>query len=279
MKKALLRVLPVFALVGLIAGAAFAQQTEPDRYVVVTYIKVQPGQDEAYREYLTTTGKKFFQEMMATNANFLAWSSARAMYPGVGEGLDYDYVGASVFSGPPPEPGANMDPIAQKAAGTSFAELGKKLAAMRTIVGTEVLRHRASAGAPGAYAEGDFRVLNRIRIKENMSSEYFDTIQTTAQPIWQGRVANGELKAWSVWSREFPAGAATSYDALGVTYWKDLASAIKGLDPIKGMEAFTKAHPGKSYAAYINNVRDYSQLQQRSIMQVIALVSRPAPAK
>lgn len=277
MKRVLLRLSLVLALVGLTAGAASAQQ--PDRYVVVSYIKVLPGQDEAYRQYLTTTGKKVFQEQMAANANFLTWSSARAMYNGVAEGADYDYVGASVYSGPPPAPGANMEAIVQKAAGMPFAELGKKLASMRTIVGTEVLRHRASAGSPGAYAEGDFRVVNRIKIKENMASEYLDAIQGMAQPIWQLRVANGEVKAWSLWSREFPAGAATSYDVLGVTYWKDLASAIKGLDPVKGMEAFTKAHPGKSYAAYISNMRDYSQLQQRNIMQVIALVSRPTPAK
>jgi len=107
-----------------------------------------------------------------------------------------------------------------------------------------------------------------------MGSEYFDTARTMAQPILQARAAAGELKTWSVWSRVFPAGAGTSYDALSVMYFKDMASAIKGLDGTKGLEAFMKAHPGKNYATYINNLRDYSQLQQRFIMQIIAMAER-----
>jgi hypothetical protein len=276
MRKLVIRTSLVFALASLIAGAALAQQAEPERFVVVSYIKVLPGQDDAYRDYLATTGKKVFQELMAANPNFVAWSVARVMYSGVGEGIDYDYVGASVYVGAVPEPGMNMDPIAQKAAGMSNAELQRKLTGLRTIIGTEVLRRRAGTGALGTFKEGDFRVVNRIKLKDNMGSEYFDMIQNMSQPMMQARVAAGELKGWSTWSRVFPAGAATTYDVLGVTYWKDLASAIKGLDPAKGVEAFTKALPGKNYAEYISNARDYSQLQQRAIMQVIALVERPA---
>lgn len=277
MQKLVIRTSLVFALASLIAGTALAQQAEPDRYVAVSYIKVQPGQDAAYRDYLATTGKKVFQELMAANPNFVAWSVARVMYSGLDEGIDYDYVGASVYLNAPPEPNtANMDQIAQKAAGMPNADLQKKLAGLRTIVGTEVLRRRAGTGGLGTFKEGDFRITSRIKIRDNMGSEYWNMIQTMVQPIMQTRVAAGELKGWSSWSRVFPNGAATSYDALSVTYWKDLASAIKGLDPAKGMEAFTKAHPGKNYAAFISDGRDYSEMQQRTVMQVIALVERPA---
>ena len=98
--------------------------------------------------------------------------------------------------------------------------------------------------------------------------------QTVTQPVMAERIANGELKSWSVWARVFPSGVATSYDAFAVTYFKDLASAIKGLDATKGVQAFLKVHPGKNYATYVNNARDYSELQQRLVMQVIALVER-----
>ena len=94
------------------------------------------------------------------------------------------------------------------------------------------------------------------------------------EPVAQARAANGEFNSWSLWSRVFPAGAATSYDALSVMYFKDQASAIKGLSSTTAVEAFQKVHPGKNYAAYINNLRDYSELQQRMLMQVIAAVER-----
>jgi hypothetical protein len=237
-------------------------------------MKIVPGQEAAYRSYLTSTAKKVYQELMAADANLLGWSSAQMMYQGMEHGSDYDFVGAAVYAGTPPEPGANVDAILMKAAGMSQADLGKKLATMRTIVGTEILRFQAGINAPGVQKEGDFRVVGRVRIKPGMASEYYDMAQTMAQPMMQARAAGGELKSWSVWSRVFPAGAGTSYDALSVTYFKDLAAAIKGLDAAKGVEAFQKTHPGKSYATYINNARDYSELQQRSLMQVIALVER-----
>jgi hypothetical protein len=72
----------------------------------------------------------------------------------------------------------------------------------------------------------------------------------------------------------FPAGAATSYDGFTVQYFKDLASAVKGLEATKGVEALLKVHPGKNYATYVNDARDYSELQQRLVMQVVALVER-----
>ena len=264
----------VFAFTALFGGNALAQQAAPDVYVVVTYIKTLPGQDDAYRTYLTTTGKKIFQEMMAAQPTLLYWSSARSMFQGTEPGSDFDYVGASVYAGPPPEPGTTPDSFYMKAAGMSQADLGKKLATMRTIVGTEVLRQQAALSTPGVLKEGDFRVVAQIRIKPGMGNEYFDTARTMTQPLMQARAAGGELKTWSAWSRVFPAGAATSYDALSVMYFKDQASAIKGLDATKGLEAFMKVHPGKNFATHINNLRDYSELRQRYIMQIIAMAER-----
>ena len=63
-----------------------------------------------------------------------------------------------------------------------------------------------------------------------------------------------------------------------VTYYKDLASAAKGLDGTKTAEFFGKANAGKSYGTYVNNVRDYAQSQYRGVHQVVALVERPAQA-
>jgi len=263
-----------FAFTVLLGAPASAQQAAPDVYVVVTYLKALPGQQEAYRSYLTTTAKKIFQEQMAATPNLLAWSSAEMQFNGTEPGSDFDFIGASVYAGPPPEPSALADSIAQKAAGMSAADFTKKLASMRTIVGTEILRQRAGTTAPAALGDGDYRVIARVRVTPGMGDEYYESAKTMAEPMMQARVAAGELKSWSVWSRLFPAGAGTSYDALTVTYFKDRASAIRGLDARKGTENFLKTHPDKSYSAYINNLRDYSQLQQRMLMRVISRVER-----
>ena len=274
MLKPLSRLSLALVIVACVAAPALAQQAQPDLYVQVSYIKALPGQEAAYRSYLTTTGKKVFQEMQAADPNFLIWTSTQMIYQGMEHGSDFDFVGASVYSGPPPEPGANNDAILMKAAGMNQADLAKKLSALRTIVGTEVLRYRAGTITPGALREGDFRVIARVRIKPGMGDEYYAMAKNVAEPVMKARVASGEIKSWSLWQRIFPAGAATSYDSLVVTYFKDLASAIKGLDAAKGAEAFAKTHPAGNYGAYVTNQRDYAELQQRFVMQVISLAER-----
>jgi hypothetical protein len=273
----------VALLLGLFVAGGSAQQAETPLYVVVTYHKVLPGQGDAYRAHLTGMAKKFWQEAMNLNPNLVHWSSARVMYKGIdeGQGQDFDYVSASVTNGPPPEPGGNMDAVFAKL-GTTQAEYGKTLSAMRTVVGTEVLRRGAGTSATGAGTskEGDFRVSNQIRIKSGMGSEYWDRARTLTLPTMQEAVAQGDLKAWSMWGRVFPSGAATAYDVMTVTTHKDLASALGAgpSTPNRGLERFLKANPGKSYSSYVANGNEYSEMQRRTITQVVALVERAAAA-
>ena len=272
----------VALLLGLFVAGGSAQQAETPLYVVVTYQKVLPGQGDAYRAHLTGMAKKFWQEAMNLNPNLVHWSSARVMYKGIdeGQGQDFDYVSASVTNGPPPEPGGNMDAVFAKL-GTTQAEYGKTLSAMRTVVGTEVLRRGAgtSATGTGTSKEGDFRVSNQIRIKSGMGSEYWDRARTLTQPTMQEAVAQGDLKGWSMWGRVFPSGAATAYDVMTVTTHKSLASTLDaGSTPNRGLERFMKANPGKSYSSYVTNGNEYSEMQRRTITQVVALVERAAAA-
>jgi hypothetical protein len=262
------------AVASLVAAGAAAQTSAPDRYVVVTYVKVLPGQDDAYRAFVNSSSKPLFKEMMAANPNLMAWSLASVMFQGLEHGGQYDYVAAAVYAGPPPEPGADMDAVFRKATGMAQADYRKKLATLRTVAGTEVLRRRAGTGGAGTFKEGDFRVVARLKIADGMGDEFVEMAQSTTQAMMKGRVDSGEMKSWSMWTRTFPAGAATAYDAMTVTYWKDLASAIKGPDAGKGPEIFAKAFPGRNYATMINNARDYTTLQERAIMQVVALVER-----
>lgn len=272
----------VALLLGVFVAAGSAQQAETPFYVVLSYQKVLPGQGDAYRAHLTGMAKKFYQEAMNVNPNLVHWSSARVMYKGIdeGRGEDFDYVSATVTTGPPPEPGGNMDAIYAKL-GTTQADYQKKLSAIRTIVGSEVLRRGAgtSATGTGTSKEGDFRVSSQIRINSGMGSEYWDRARTLTQPMMQEAVAQGDLKGWSLWTRVFPAGAATAYGVMAVTTHKDLASALAGpSNPNWGVERFMKANPGKSYASYVTNGTEYSELQRRTITQVVALVERAAAA-
>ena len=269
----------VALFVGLLVVTGSAQQTATQLYAVVTYYKVLPGQGEAYQTHVTTTAKKFYQEVANVDPTLVHWSVARVMYKGI-EGHDIDYVSAVVTAGPPAEPGRNLDAIYAKV-GSTQAEYAKKLSLMRTSIGSEVLRRIAGTSATGAGAskEGDIRVSNLIRIKPGMAGEFADRALTLTQPTMQEAVAQGVGNGWSMWTRVFPSGAATSYDVMGVTTYKDLASALGGgSNPNRGAELFMKANPGKNYTTYVVNGTEYSESQRRIVTQVVAMVERAAPA-
>jgi hypothetical protein len=248
---------------------------QPTLYAVITYFDVEAEQDAAYRAHVTSTSKKFYQEMMAANPNLVHWSLSRVVYPGVD--ADYNYLGVTVYNGPPPESAnAAADATAKKIAGVPLTEYMKKLYPLRKTVGSELLMRVAGTANPGAGVskEGDYRVTYRLKIKPTMLDEFTAQIQSMTLPIMQERVKAGDLKSYSSWTRVFPMGGEDAYDALSSLTYKDLASAVKGLDTSKTAANFVKAHPGKNYATYLNNSREYSEFTGRILSQVIVLVER-----
>jgi hypothetical protein len=275
--KRILSGLTVALCVCAAEGSAWAQAAPTEYHAVLTYIMTAPGMQDAYRDQLVNVSTKFYEEMLKEQPTLVHWSAASVMYPGL-ENNSFNYVTAAVYAGPPPEPSVPGDAIFQKVSGLTRVEYQKKLNTLRTVVATELVRSVSRLSPSGTLKVGDFRVTSQVRIRPGMGSEFADLIQAKMQPVMELRRSAGELKSWSAWTRQFPSGAASTYDALVVSYYKDLASAVKGLDASKTAEVFARAHPGKSYAAYVNDMRDYAEVQNRGLHRVVALVERPAPA-
>jgi hypothetical protein len=256
-------------------GSVWAQVAPPEYHAVLTYIMTAPGMQDAYRDQLSKVSTKFYEELMKEQPTLVHWSAASVMYPGL-ENNTYNFVTAAVYAGPPPEPAVMADAIYQRASGLTRLEYTSKLNGLRTVVATELVRSVSRVTAPGTLKVGDFRVTSQLRVKPGMAGEFTDLIKSRLQPMMELRRSGGDMKSWSVWTRVFPSGAGTNYDALTVTYYTDLASAVKGLDATKTAEVFAKAHPGKAYAAYVNDVRDYAEQQSRAMHRVVALVERTA---
>lgn len=255
-------------------GSAGAQAAQPEYHVVLTYIKTAPGMQDAYRDHLVNVSTKFYGELLTEQPNLMGWSAASTMFGGVDS--HYDYVTATIYSGLPPEPSLPSDAMYQKAAGMTRAEYVKKLGALRTIVGTELLSSVGRSMAPGTAKVGDFRVLQQLKTKPGMGNELTDLLRTRLLPMMDARRTAGELKSWGAWTRQFPSGTSSTYDTMLVNTYKDMASALKGLDASKTAEVFGKANPGKSYAGYVNDARDYAEVTSRVMHRVVALVERPA---
>jgi hypothetical protein len=261
------------------ASAASAQQAPaaaPTFYVSISYIKAMPGQGAAYRTWISTMSKRFYNELMSADPSFVHWDCTQNMYQGTDQQA-FDYMCVTVTQGSPLDPARDLEPIFRKM-GTTSADYQAKLATMRTVVGTDLLRRMAgtSATSTGTTTEGNYRVTNQLRVSAGMGDEFSSRTTTLTLPLMQARVGMGDgLKSWSMWTRLFPNGAATDYDMLAVTGHATLASAVGGGgNPNTLAELFMKVHPDRSLTTYINNGRDYSSSQRRMISRVLAVVER-----
>jgi hypothetical protein len=105
----------------LLAPAASAQPPQapaPTSYVSISYLKALPGQGAAYRTWITTTSKKFYQELMSAEPRFVHWDCAQNMYQGMDQ-QDFDYLCVTVTVDGPLDPARDMEPIFQKLGTTS----------------------------------------------------------------------------------------------------------------------------------------------------------------
>jgi type II secretory pathway pseudopilin PulG len=265
-------ILGVLAALAVASLGAQQPAAQPDTWAVLTYIKVAPEHMQAYREVIATQSKKVFAAWAAADRNLVHWSAAQVLYPA--PDAPYNWIGATVHTGPPPQPGntAAIEPLLKQTLGLSLAEFEAKVGPMRKVVGTQLLRRRGAAmGQP--TSEGDVRVMFGLKINAGMGNEFWDRTTNATQPIWQERATRGEIRGWSLWSRSYPWKDGEA-DAYGVVVHKDFASALKGIDQSTAAEIFAKVHPGKNYAAFINDGRDYSDIVSTEIAAVVASVNQ-----
>jgi hypothetical protein len=266
-KLVLLGILVCFAAATLPAQ----QPAQPDVWASLTYIKVAPEHTQAYTAIARDMSQKVFEAVAANDRNFLHWSAARVLYPS--PDAKYNWVGASVYIGAPPTPdAAAIEDVLKRTLGMTQAQFDAKAGPVRQIVGSQLLRRRGTATAQPT-SQGDVRVMFGLKIKPGMANEVWDRTTNATQPLWQERANRGEIRGWSMWSRSFPWNEGEA-DAYGVIVHKDLASALKGVDQSTAAEIFAKVHPGKSYAGFIHDGRDYSDIVSTEILTVVAAVNQ-----
>jgi hypothetical protein len=265
MQKACLTVL----LLGLLVPAAVvAQQTVnvENQYVAITYFHVPADKDAEYNQVLRASSKKYYEELInQPGSNLWAWGVARMLYTGT-HGGEANYVSSSLYDGPPANPNtAANDALLRKVTGQDPEEYRRHLNTLRTVVGTELLR--GIAWARGPVPEDSYRVVSYLKITTNKGAAFRDLIKQAWQPIYADALKEGKILGWGAWGYVFPRGADTPYDALTSMTFKDLPSAVKGLE---GMDAaFAKAHPGVSMVGAIDALRDTRKVTRTVLSRIL----------
>jgi hypothetical protein len=252
---------------------AFAQQARKadNQYAVLTYMRVPAENIAEYTEILRNNSKKVFTELMnQPGSNLWAWSSAQMTYSGT-HGGEANFVAASVYDGPPPNPNdAALDAATRKVTGQDPVEYRKKLNTLRTVVGSELIR--GVAAARGSSQEGYYRVTTYAKLTPQKGAAYRAQTAAVWQPVYESLVKDGTIVSWGAWQYVFPRGAETPYDLVNSTTYKDLPSAVKGIESMS--QIFLKVHPDQNMVSAVDESRSNSKVVRTVLARIVAMAQK-----
>ncbi|MBI5085123.1 MAG: hypothetical protein HZB13_11065 [Acidobacteria bacterium] len=248
---------------------ALAQQQAPTAYFVVSMRNIAPDKTAEYLAFMNDAGKKFNQSRLASG-EIRGWLHMRLTTPLVPT-AGYNYVSVSMYDKAPEldrAPG-EWDVHAKKAGFSSYAEYSAK---GRTFGPTSRMELTRVRNRMGDAAVGDYVRVAQYSIPRDHLSERLAWLNEYAAPLNQQRIqAGGDLKGWGVSTLVLPAGSEAGYDYSTSVVLKTSSAVIGGPSSLSEAD-FKKAHPTKSYAAYIaanNRWQGLAKLERVRVYHVL----------
>jgi hypothetical protein len=192
-------------------------------FVTVDYMKVAPGQDDAYLQLEQKTWKPV-HEARVKAGNALGWYLYRVESPS-GTSADHNYVTVAVYKNfeglENPYPNELISKIVPA---QSLPEFAKKTLAARELVRSETWEGFASVPESPLDKPAHFLMVEYMKVPENGGAAY-DEVEKLWKKIHEVRIKEGTLASWGAYARVFPRGSDYPYNfatANGYNHFKDL---------------------------------------------------------
>jgi hypothetical protein len=216
-----LGLLPAILLGLSIAGATPA--AAQGQFVTVDYMKVAPGQDDAYLQVEQKTWKPI-HEARVKAGNALGWYLYRVASPS-GSQVDHNYVTVALYSNF--EAMENPYPselIAKIVPAQGMAEFNKKTLAARDLVRSETWGAMAGAPETPLAKPAPFLSVEYMKVPPGGDAAYVE-VEKLWKQLHQVRIKEGTLVNWGVYGRVLPGGSDYPYNyatVSGYSHFKDL---------------------------------------------------------
>lgn len=217
-----------------------AQQNDPPLYALVECMKVKPENQGRYLEVEKNIWKPLHLER-AKQGNIVGWFLYRVKFTGTDDA--YNYVTVTLFGNPAnlEDPWKNIDP-AKILPGKDLDAAMKETGESRDLVSSAVIHRMASVYRDGGPGDFKYIQLDYMKVEQGKDNEYIDVETNVWKAVHQEFINAGSRVGWSLWGRNFPAGAGLDYQYVTVNYmseWSKIGTA-------NYTEAFNKAHAGKN---------------------------------
>jgi hypothetical protein len=167
---------------------------------------------------------------------------------------------------------------AKKAGYTSYQQYLDKRDSLAKIVRSA---WRLSVARLGEINVGNYMRSVAYQVEPDFRQEMARFLREYTAPLAQSAISDGRYQGWGA-SR--PAPVTGSDDEAGFSYsvstvWKDSPTLMNGPTPMSE-ELFKKAVPGKTYAAYLNDVNRLNAHRKAATTRIYEVVSMAgAPPK
>ena len=202
----------------LFISISTAQET-PEIYLIVDYMKVNPGMTDAYLQAETGAWKKFHQKRKEAG-QILDWSLTKVLYP-TGANQEYNYFTVTVFKDWKSLGTLENDMLGLAQKSLSESEMNKLMGVekFRTLVKTDVFRLRAGTQEPEGAPDAKYAVVNFMKYPEGGAGAFAEVETQVWQPVHQKRVDNGIMAGWGLYSLEMPFGTEVQYNAVTADFY------------------------------------------------------------
>ncbi len=191
--------------------------------VTVDYMKVAPGQDDAYLQVEQKMWKPI-HEARVKAGNALGWYLYRVASPS-GTLVDHNYVTVAVYSSF--EAMENPFPselVAKIVPAQSTAEFGKKTLAARDLVRSETWGAMVGAPETPLAKPAPFLSVQYMKVPSGGDAAYQE-VEKLWKKLHEVRIKEGTLVNWGTYGRILPGGSDYPYNyatVSGYSHFKDL---------------------------------------------------------
>jgi hypothetical protein len=217
----LARAAAALLVAGLLARATPAAAQAP--FVTVDYMKVAPGQDDAYLQLEQKTWKPI-HEARVKAGNAIGWYLYRVDSPS-GSQADHNYVTVAIYGSF--EATGNPYPnelISKLIPAQNLADFNKKTLAARDLVRSELWQDFGSLPEAPLAKPAPFLMVEYMKVPPGGFVAY-DEVEKLWKKIHEVRIKEGTLVNWGVYGRVMPGGSDYPYNfatASGYNNYKDL---------------------------------------------------------
>jgi len=258
-------------VLGIFACSGLQAQTEA-QWVTITYVKTEPGKAQEFRKFVETNWKKLAQ--VGVDEGRTRGAFAMRLTAPYATGAPFDYALVNIMAKRPSLATTSqeeLDARAKKAGLASYQQYLDSATPFGKVVKSEWM---TASMRVGNLQAGNYNRIMRYEVAREHRQEVMRFLREYTLPLNTDRIKDGPLAGFGVHVPAMVTPEEAGY-AMSVSFIvKDADAAMAGPAQLTE-ERFKRALPGKSYAAYmnqLNTINGYRKPVATRIYEVVSVV-------